>query len=85
MKVICIDGVVIGQLSIRGRTICVKGLEIYQLEIYTICKDRINRHGERCVTLMERSSNVWYLRSRFIPVSDIDETELVGEVEKEVK
>lgn len=80
MKVICIDGVKAGVTPFQGDVydgIASKDDEVYEGVSYTVFAEKII-FGEPAYQLEERPIKHWYKKSRFIPRSDIDETELVN-------
>ena len=77
MKVLCIDAT-----SFPDCLPC----DIYEGDVYTVIDQRdsgLNIHGEDIpgvvYVLAERSSKDGYSCERFIPLSDLDETELVND------
>jgi hypothetical protein len=73
MKVICIDGVKVGNIGILHQTIATDDEAIYEGEIYTVLKSTVVA-GIAAYHLEEKSHCV-YRASRFAPLSDIDENE----------
>lgn len=81
MKVMCIKGAKQGQPSIGlfGPSTVKDGQQVYEGEYYTVA-DSMNWDG-LVYRLAERPNNCWYDANRFIPMSDIDETELAEQRE----
>lgn len=79
MKVMCIEGVKKGMIAMNGKPVKNQD-EIYEGEIYTVSWKTILL-GESVYMLSERSPFFGYRERRFIPLSDIDETELIKERE----
>ena len=75
IKVICINGAKQGELTRFGKPLK-KNQEIYEGEVYTVINE-----NSRSYSLQERSDELWYKKTRFIPLSNIDETELIKERE----
>lgn len=80
MRVICIDTVNVGDAfkSMTGLYFVNNDDCIYGGEVYTVVEEKtmFGRVGYR---LAEKHFNNLYLKSRFIPLSNIDEIELVNE------
>lgn len=86
MRVVCIDKNS-DPLAIPAS----KEDQIFEGEIYTVTRyseyslnniSKVERYP--VYTLAERSPNVGYAVERFIPLSDIDETEMIREPVKEI-
>lgn len=82
MKVICIDGVKIGAVSLMGG-VADKDDVIIEGEIYTVCDSTIVQ-GQTTYHLEEKPFWTSYLAKRFSPLSSIDETEMIREYKKEL-
>lgn len=80
-QVICIDGVKAGCKGLIGREALSDEL-IYEGERYTVEKELVF-HGIPCYKLKERWEFAVYRKTRFIPVSDIDEAERSAEHQHE--
>ena len=80
MKVLCIDGVVKGLKGVTGRK-AEKHEEIYEGDVYTAIDEVVAYNGEEGYILLERGPFASYRKRRFIPLSEIDETELVNQKE----
>lgn len=78
MKVICINGVRLGELSKIFNIPASVAELIYEGEIYTVTDTQTTRFGTGYI-LEERSPNMLYNAKRFVPLSTIDETELIKE------
>jgi hypothetical protein len=76
MKVICIDGVKTGVVGERGLLIAGKAEEIYEGETYTVCGNNVV-NGKRGYFLSERPPYASYRVERFLPLSEINEMEIV--------
>ncbi len=83
MKVLCIDGVRVGTPSMLNAYKAKKPDCLAEGEIYTVLEEMYFL-GRKCYTLDERNPMQPYLASRFIPLSNIDEMELVNENYKTV-
>jgi hypothetical protein len=78
MKVICIDGVKSGSITMMGNIIS-KENEIYEGEEYTV-----QRQVDDCYLLVERPGFLLYKKKRFAPISKIDETTFERNYNKEL-
>ena len=76
MKVICIDGVKEGNRGVLFGFSCDKSMEVYEGETYIVTEA-----GEECGIKYYRLQGKVprYKQSRFVPLSDIDETNHVPE------
>lgn len=83
-KVLCIDGVperfkvVHNWGGVQYQNTATKQTQIYEGTIYTVSEDTVYM-GIPCYGLSEIGAPYKYRKSRFIPVSDIDETEFIRE------
>ena len=80
MKVLCIDGVKIGDLgNFFNGGFCIADNEklINEGEIYTVIDEEIDGY----FSLLEKPYYCYYRKKRFIPISNIDEKELIKERE----
>lgn len=85
LKVICINGVNIGDLGKNddgSPGFATKDHVIYEGCIYTVIEE-VEQFGVIRYILLEKGLDASYNRKMFIPLSDIDETELIKE--REVK
>ncbi len=84
-RVICIDGVKVGDAgnTYSGQRVALPKEVIFEGEQYTVVEE-IEHLGEMCYMLFERPVFSLYKKRRFIPLSDIDETEFVRETKKEL-
>lgn len=74
MKVICIDGVKMGYKGIYYGIKADKENEIHEGEVYTVIGENEQKTGWK---LLEKPCGFCYLKNRFIPLSEIDELELM--------
>lgn len=79
MKVMCINGAKKGQKTLGGLPLP-KRLEIYENQIYFVVGET-EVFGNELYLLQGFPKNFGYRKSRFIPLSDIDEKELIKERE----
>ncbi len=79
MKVICINGVKIGQPNITASYIAKEGDEVIEGEVYTVKKELFII--KPCYTLFEKSPRLTYSKDRFLPLSNICELEMVNELQ----
>jgi hypothetical protein len=83
-KVICIHGIKLGHNGldeIKGKIIVTPADQskvIYEGEVYTVTKETVY-FNTKVYKLKERRKEDYYAASFFLPLSDIDETELIKE------
>lgn len=85
MRVLCINGFnvgYIGKLSVTGQKwVATSNDIVIEGEVYTVT-DTWPYEGKLFYELAERPPECVYLSTRFIPLSNIDELELVNEKEE---
>lgn len=81
MKVICINGVKKGELNTEGKSPLPASLQVYEGEVYTVLSQRTLDGYEfpngQYYILAERGWDTGYGIYSFLPLSDIDESEMV--------
>tara|TARA_R110000868_G_scaffold199843_3_gene446935 strand:- start:210 stop:482 length:273 start_codon:yes stop_codon:yes gene_type:complete len=81
MKVICIKGVKKGTLNTNGDSPLPSSLQIYETDVYTVVAQRTldgyNFPEGQYYVLAERGWDVGYGIFNFLPLSDIDEAEIL--------
>lgn len=79
MKVICIDGIKLGDIGFmsgdKSPATCDKEEEIFEGESYTVSNTR-TFYGKRYFLLKEKPFTTRYNERRFMPLSNINEEEL---------
>lgn len=79
MKVLCIHGVKAGHVGITKRRKmypCDKRHELKEGEIYTVIDTKIGQRVPLVYLIKEIPVRTWYDADWFIPLSEIDETEM---------
>jgi hypothetical protein len=80
MRVICVDGIKKGEKAWDTPKVCDDFDAIYEGEIYNVVREKVY-DGHLCYFLQEKRNNAAYYSGLFMPLSEIDEKELVKERE----